>query len=118
PEARLPRLRWESDSRLGGGGGVGKATHLSRPLPANGAPCPPAWRARAPWCHMGVSALPVTEQRVVSAGSAPGGTRTPGRLLRRSLKIAGSAARWQVTGRGDVAASDRDCRWFAVRSGT
>src|SRR5215813_3283171 len=31
-------------------------------------------RLGATW---GVSALPVTEQRVVSAGSAPGGTRTP-----------------------------------------
>src|SRR5215813_1322256 len=71
------RLRCEFDSRLGRCCGVGQRTYLSRALTANGGPCPPAWRARVPWCHMGVGALPVTEQRVVSAGSAPGGTRTP-----------------------------------------
>jgi hypothetical protein len=48
---------------------------------------PGALRNRgANWCHMGVNALPVTEQGVACVGqSAPGGTRTPDRLLRRQL---------------------------------
>src|SRR5215831_13677673 len=77
------RLRWESDSRFCHCCSVGQRTYFSRALTANGGPCSPAWRARAPWCHMGVSTLPVTEQGVVSADSAPGGTRTPARLFRR-----------------------------------
>ena len=42
----------------------------------------------ANWCHIDVNALPVTGQRVVCAGQgAPGGTRTPDRLLRRRSRL-------------------------------